>query len=187
RQAHRRQRAPQVAVQLPEVGDARVGRELRLRVHVALQRPLRRAVAAELDLGIGDHAVVPSDTWIDPARSLTEFEPRAEVVTSEGEGPQAACCREVVRIEPERLVEDSLRLWIEAGVAALPDLLEIGEPELGVALGIGGRLAHLRLEALDPLSRGGARQLTFADGDLTVTSREVRLGTVDRPDRQKDG
>ena len=55
REPHRGTAPLDVAVQLAEVGHARVRGEARLQVHEPLDRPRRRGVAAELDLRVGDH------------------------------------------------------------------------------------------------------------------------------------
>ncbi len=110
-----------------------------------LQRPLRRAVAAKLDLGIDDDAVVASDARIDRGGPLAERERTAEVVSGQGERAEAAGGREIPWVEAQGLIEDALGLRIEGRVARFPHLLEVGEPKLGVGVGIRRRLAHLGL------------------------------------------
>jgi hypothetical protein len=145
RQAHGRERTWQVPVELTEVGDPGIGRELRLDVDVVLERALRRPVAAELDLSIGDHSIVAGHARADPGGLLAERERAAEVVTGQGERTEAAGGGEVSGIEPQSLLEGALCPRIEGRIARLAHLLEVGEPELGVGVGIGRRLAHLGL------------------------------------------
>ena len=71
--------AGQVAVQLAQVGHARVGGEVRLEVDHALERPGGGAVAAELDLGVDNHAVWAHDLTREPVRRHAPCERRPEV------------------------------------------------------------------------------------------------------------
>ena len=78
--------AGEVAVQLAEVGHARVGGEVRLQVDHALERAAGRGVAAELDLGVDDHAVAGGRPGRGARRGLAEAQAAAEVVARERQG-----------------------------------------------------------------------------------------------------
>src|SRR6185503_21044040 len=86
RQAHRVERAGQVAVQLAQVGDARVGGQVGLQVDHALQRARGGAVAAELDLGVDDDAERAGQAGGDAVGREPVAEAAEEVVAGEREG-----------------------------------------------------------------------------------------------------
>ena len=88
-------------------------------------------------------------------------------------------------IEPQGLLEGALGPRIEGRIARLAHLLEIGEPELGVGVGIGRSLAHLGLQALDPLSGGGAGELALPDRHLRLPG-QARGAPVESPDPEED-
>ncbi len=87
RQPHRLHGAVEVAVQLAEVRDPRVGGERGLEVDEALERTLGARVLAELDLGVGDYRVRPDQVGGEQVRAAAELEPGLEVVAGKGQRP----------------------------------------------------------------------------------------------------
>ena len=173
-------------MQLAEVGHPGVCREPWPQLDPALERPLRGAVTAKLDLAVGDHAVVAGDCRVELPCAKAELEAGAEVVPAQREGAEAARRVEVRGIGGERLVELGLCAAVEARFRALADLLEVGEPELGAVLGIVRRRIDGALERRHETVCVGARG-ACRDVEIGARNREgLRARSKSREDRQRD-
>ena len=152
---HRRDGARQVTGQLAQVGHARVGGQVRLGVEQLLERALGGAVAAQLDLRVGDLGQRGDETGHESLRLPPAPQLLGEVVSQPGERAGAQHGVDVAGVAPERGAEAASGAGVEARVAALACSLEIGLAESGVDAGARLGVARGALEDRDALGRGG--------------------------------
>ena len=120
-EVERARRAAEVAVQLAQVGHARVGREVRLQVREPLQRPPRVAVAAELDERVDRHR----QRGQPGLRAAGEPQPAAEVVAREREAAEGDERVGVARLAGQHAAQQQLGALVEGDVAGLPHALQV--------------------------------------------------------------
>ena len=175
-----------VAEELARVRDPRVGGQRGLGVHHRLERVERILVAAQLQLGITDHAVDVRVVRIDLTGTGAQAQGSGEVMTGGGQ------CRHadqgslvVLRLQIERAAERSLCFGVEAGVGGDPGLLHVGQAQRGERDRIVRRRGQVLLETGDRRietaahPRGGCEEIIGLDGSGTSTVRrgDVGLGT----------
>ena len=178
---HRGNRAAQVAVQLAEVGDARVGREIGAAVDHLLQRAAGRAVAAELDERVDEDAVRLRDVGRGAAGRERVAQARAEVVARGLERGALGQRAGVARGEVERAAQDRVGADVVRRVAGLADLLRVRVREEDVAVGAARVGAHGRLEDPDALVGRRARGRRIGRGAQRRGVRGRAGDAVPRP------
>ena len=122
---HGDQRALAVAHQLAQIGDARVGAEVGPEIDHRLDGLDRLVVAAELDLGVADHAVGRGVVGIEGAGLLAPVESRGELVAGQRQRAETDHRLDVVAIAGERLVEEGFGFRVVARIARFARLLQI--------------------------------------------------------------
>src|SRR5205823_9448484 len=92
-----------MAEQLARIRDARVARDVGLHRGHAVERLERLCIAAELELGVADHAVDAGGGRRDGVRTPSESQRKPESMTRERELAEACGRDEVAMLERERL------------------------------------------------------------------------------------
>ena len=110
RELHRLDRSRHVTEQLARVGDAGVGREARAKLREPVEGAEGCGIAAELDQGVADHAVVAGGGRRDRAGTAAEHQRLAESVPRERQRAEAARRQKIVRMEGERVPEHAFGL-----------------------------------------------------------------------------
>jgi hypothetical protein len=131
---HRRDGPVDVPVQLAQVRDAAVGREIGTGIDHLLDRVDGFVIAPELDLRVTDHAVRDHDLRRDLADALAELESIGELVAGQGERAEPDEGGRVVRVDGERAVEGRLGARIVRWIPGHAHLLEKRGPEAGQGL-----------------------------------------------------
>ena len=136
-------------MQLAQVGDPRVAGQRRLGVDHALQRALGRAEAAELDERVDQRGIRRQQPRPRRACAPRELEPAAEVVPREREPRARDECAGVARAPRQRRAQQPVGARVEARVARLARLLQVGAREPDARVDRARIGAHGRLEPRD--------------------------------------
>src|SRR5829696_8621253 len=135
--AHRRDRAAPVAEQLAGVGDAGIRGETGPETRHRVEGCESQAVAAELELGVADHAVRLRGLGGEPQHLPAEGERLAEVMAGKRQRGEPAGRGAVVRREGERPAQRMLRPRQVDRVAGLTLQRLQAEAERGVGASVG--------------------------------------------------
>ncbi len=168
-------------MQLAEVGDPGVGREVRLQANHPVQRARRRSVATELDLGVGEGRVRAAPSGARAAACLPgEPQASAEVVAGQREGGLAGDRRDVPGVPLSAAVEGAVGARVVAGIARLASALVVGVAEQRVAAGVARGPRGPRLEA----ARSGPRCRGSSGWLARLESHACQGRTDDGPDER---
>ena len=157
-------------MQLAEVGDPRVGGEVRLQPHHALERSRRGGVAAELDLAVDDRGVGRDQVGLEPVGALAEREALARSRGGRAPGSPAPVVASGSRgATSEGRVVGALGALVEGRVAGLAGALVVGVAEQRRGDRVGGVGADRVLEAGDlGLRAGGVAGIEAGRRDAPV-------------------
>jgi hypothetical protein len=187
RRAHRAQSARQVAVQLAEVGDARVGGEIGLAIDHLLQRAAGLVVAAELDERVDERAERLVDHRRGGPRPLGVGQARAEVVARELERAELGQGARVAGLQREGAAHGALGADVEAGVTGLAHLLQVGAGEQCPAVGAQRGRADGGLELRDPHVGRVARTQRVREVGVGGGGWAAVVASLRHEDRERDG
>ena len=187
REPHRIDGPRQVPVQLTDVRDTGIGIQIRLQVDHALQCPLSRLVAAQLDERVHDHAVRLDDAGRRGPRPLAEAQAGREVVAGVRKRAHRRQRPRVASVAVERLAQRRLGAGVVAGVERLARLLEIGVAQRRVRAGSRGVRLDRALQRGDP--RVGRSRVSGASphGSRAGPGAGVAGGSVDHPHGREGG
>ena len=166
-------------MQLAEVGDPRVGREVGLAIDHLLQGLLGLRVAPELDEGVDLGAERLDDRGRQRTRAQGVAQAGAEVVARELERAALGQRAGVVGAQRQGAVDGALRAGVEAGIAGLAHLLQVRAGQQRPAIGALGRGLDGGLQDADALvgrrvgrrrgrqdgGRGGGRRRAAMSGE----------------------
>ncbi len=144
--AHRAARADRVAVELTDVGQARVCGQARVAVEELLERRRRVVVVPELHLGVDRHRQRVGIVGIARVDAGAEVERACEIVARERQEPAPEVG--VVEIGCDRVgaIEGALRQVVEGRVGHLRGLADVRDTKCLERAHVGGRVLHPFLE-----------------------------------------